>query len=182
MVACLYMCDFTWLQGSRMAIILMMVHVNHCPSLIISTWCGPLVLSFQVSPSPWANQHSTYMYNLPCRNIIHSCTITDSREKNIHGSDSSSYCSLLWTVIPLPGQVSVQIELFYTRLQSLKSTSFHTHVKPTLCAHKFDHIFIFSYHCILSFLDLMPGCFSKKHNTYLWNYITITYVRIRLHM
>ena len=44
-------------QGS-LVMILMMIHVSHCPSLIISTWCGPLVLSFQVSPSPRANQHS----------------------------------------------------------------------------------------------------------------------------
>ena len=91
-------------QGS-VVMILMMIHVSHCPSLIISTWCGPLVLSFQVSPSPLANQHSTYMYNLPCRNIIHNCTVIDSREKNIHGSDSSSYCSLLQTVVQCSNRI-----------------------------------------------------------------------------
>ena len=41
-----------------------------------------------------------------------NCTITDSREENIHGSDNGSCCGLLWTVTPLPGQVSVLIESF----------------------------------------------------------------------
>ena len=41
-----------------------------------------------------------------------NCAITDGREENVHGSDNGSYCSLLWTVIPLPGKVSVLIELF----------------------------------------------------------------------
>ena len=41
-----------------------------------------------------------------------NCTITDGRKENVHGSDNGSCCCLLWTVIPLPGQVSVLIELF----------------------------------------------------------------------
>ena len=42
-----------------------------------------------------------------------NCTITDGTEKNIHGNNNSSCCGLLWILIPLPGQVSVLIELLY---------------------------------------------------------------------
>ena len=38
------------------------------------------------------------------------CTITGYWEEEVNGIDNSSSCCLLWTVIPLSGQVSVQIE------------------------------------------------------------------------
>ena len=36
-------------------------------------------------------------------------TLTDHWEEEIHGIDSNMWCNLLWTVIPLSGQVSIQI-------------------------------------------------------------------------
>ena len=38
-------------------------------------------------------------------------TIIGYWEEEINGIDSSSSCCLLWTIIPLSGQVSVQIEI-----------------------------------------------------------------------
>ena len=43
-------------------------------------------------------------------------TVTDHWEEEIHGIDSSMWCNLLWTVIPLSGQVSVQILQFSTSI------------------------------------------------------------------
>ena len=40
------------------------------------------------------------------------CTVIDYREEEIHGNNNSTSCSLLWTIIPLSGQVSVLIECF----------------------------------------------------------------------
>ena len=39
-------------------------------------------------------------------------TVTDHWEEEIHSIDSSMWCNLLWTVIPLSWQVSVQILQF----------------------------------------------------------------------
>ena len=151
-------------QGS-VVMILMMIRVSHCPSLIISTWYGPLVLSFQVSPSPWANQH--YMYNLPCRNIIHYCTFTDGREKNISMAVTAAATAVCYGLLffCLGKWVFKCIKLLYTRLQSLKSMIFHTHVKHTLCTHNFWPHFYLPIALFLSFLDLMPWCVCKIHNT-----------------
>ena len=36
------------------------------------------------------------------------CVIADHWKEESYGIDNSSCCSLLWTVIPLSGQVSIQ--------------------------------------------------------------------------
>ena len=40
------------------------------------------------------------------------CTVTGYWEEEVDGIDNSSSCCLLWTVIPLSGQVSVQISVY----------------------------------------------------------------------
>ena len=43
-------------------------------------------------------------------------TVTDYWKEEIHGIDSSKCCNLLWTVIPLSGQVSVQPAIISTNI------------------------------------------------------------------
>ena len=54
------------------------------------------------------------------------CTTLDCWAKNIYGTDNSSSCSLLWTTIPVCGQVSVLIgmEFSHTHMYTYEITRY----------------------------------------------------------
>ena len=66
------------------------------------------------------------------------CTVTGYWEEEVDGIDNSSSCCLLWTVIPLPGQVSVQIECFKTMLDFLLHCRLG-YIVATYIIHSFKH-------------------------------------------
>ena len=41
------------------------------------------------------------------------CVVVDYWKEESYGTDNSSCCSLLWTVIPLSGQVSIDCNIVY---------------------------------------------------------------------
>ena len=88
----------------------MMIHVSHCPSLIISTWCGPLVLSFQVSPSLLLSPIEDIFI---LRNNMGYFNITVHWEEEGNDIDRIWSCHLLWPVIPLSGKVCYPISYNY---------------------------------------------------------------------